>query len=490
MMINSSNSVKINITHRMILVIQLCILVLLILLGFFYERTEFQLELLVYPACIGLLFISIWSIWSWQILTKSVFDPYILFLISAIIFNGGQALLEILHLNINGILNDQFPPTTIVKTLFFVILCLASWHTGGLLVAATNTKRNIGQNPKKEFNYIQISNQTCYLIGILLLAISFLPAIIVLKDATITVLTSGYGSLYEQESTTSFGATPKILSTFLIPASLFILAGSQNNQKGQFLSGIIIVSYSLLLFFLGWRAKAAMPPIAYAWLWHRCISPLPKMVLLGGGSFMLLIVFPLVKVIRNVSGQERSSFSYLLESFLSIDNPLITIISEMGNSMITVVYTLELVPSHRSFDMGIGYLYAFLTLIPNFFGGLHPTIARGTPSNWLDWIIDPANAARNRSLGYSFIAEAYLNFGWIGAPIILAIIGYLFAKLTLWAIKSSEPAKLAMLASLTAFFLFYARSESAREIRLWVWYSVIPYLSVYLISRFRVKSLK
>lgn len=223
-----------------------------------------------------------------------------------------------------------------------------------------------------------------------------------------------------------------------------------------------------------------MPLIAYAWLWHVCIYPIPKFILVNSMAIIMFIIFPLIKVTRNLTGDDKFSFTVLREAFLGIENPIIFIINEMGESMRTVALTLQLVPSVRDFDMGISYIYALLTIFPNLFWDIHPTIARGLAANWLVWTVDPSFASSGGGLGYSFIAEAYLNFGWFGSPIILAIIGYLFAKFTLNAIKSQDPAKMAMVASFISFFFFYARGESGSNVRPLIWYSFFPYACVKL----------
>ena len=136
--------------------------------------------------------------------------------------------------------------------------------------------------------------------------------------------------------------------------------------------------------------------------------------------------------------------------------------------------------------MGIGYLYSLLAVIPNIFWDIHPVISHGTPSDWLAQEVNPYLLESGGRMGYSFIAESYLNFGWFGI-IFLAVIGFLLARLVLWAIKSKEPAKMAMLASFTSFFLFYARSEFYTIVRSLVWYSLIPYLGIYAVMWFRTR---
>lgn len=155
----------------------------------------------------------------------------------------------------------------------------------------------------------------------------------------------------------------------------------------------------------------------------------------------------------------------------------------------TVAHTIELVPSVRNFQMGAEYFYALLTLMPNLFWKVHPTVARGIPDKWLVWEVDTEFAARGGSFGFSFIAEAYLNFGWFGAPIALGMMGLIFAKFTLWAVRSGSPARMATVASFTSFILFFPRAESALMVRSLVWYSLLPYLSVCLLGWLRSKKL-
>ena len=68
--------------------------------------------------------------------------------------------------------------------------------------------------------------------------------------------------------------------------------------------------------------------------------------------------------------------------------------------------------------------------MPNLFWDIHPTIARGLACDWITETVDPFADLVGGGLGYSFIAEAYLNFGWFGVPIVTGIIGFLFGNLS------------------------------------------------------------
>jgi hypothetical protein len=149
--------------------------------------------------------------------------------------------------------------------------------------------------------------------------------------------------------------------------------------------------------------------------------------------------------------------------------------------MSTVAYTMELVPQIRPFDIGSSYWYAALTLIPNMFWDVHPSILHGNLSVWLIEIVDPWVANRGGGIGYSHIAEAYLNFGvfsWV--PLIL--LGTLLGAAERWACHSTLT-RAAAVASALAFALFFVRAESATIVRPIIWFAAAPYAAVVLGAR-------
>lgn len=478
---------------RIIISIQYSFILLIIILSFGYDISGVKSEPLIYPLCCLLLIQTIGTFWSWYILTKSLFNPYILFFVSAVIFNGGQALLEVFNLNKNGLLGFlKFTPSTLVLTLFLVTISLACFHLGALF-SMTNSNKIAKLENKESDTKLKLQYKACYLIGWALLSISFIPTIFTIKKAADVVREYGYGGLWQHDDyhTDVVNTGADILASFIIPASLFLLAGTKYKNNSKFISLLLVIIYSIARFALGERNQAIMPLISFAWLWNSLIYPLPKALILGVSTLMVSIVFPLVAITRNTSGDDRLSLNYLIESYQNLDNPIIDSISEMGASMLTVAYTIELVPKVRDFQMGAEYLYALLTLIPNIFGGdLHPSIARGIPDIWLVNEIDPVMASYNNTYGFSFIAEAYLNFGWYGTSIALGIMGFLFVKLTLWAVNSGNPARMAMLACFISYFLFYPRGESVFMVRPLVWYSLIPYLGTCIVSQSLYKNIK
>src|SRR5262249_15673015 len=128
-------------------------------------------------------------------------------------------------------------------------------------------------------------------------------------------------------------------------------------------------------------------------------------------------------------------------------NPAVAAIHEIGGSMMVTSYVITLVPTTRPYDWGHSYWVTSTTLMPNLCWDEHPALPKGSPSFWLSWTIDPYTAHQGGGLGFSFIAEAYLNFGFWGVPIVLFIGGLVYARFVLWTHDGNNPARMALAAS-------------------------------------------
>jgi oligosaccharide repeat unit polymerase len=424
------------------------------------------------------------SVASWWRITGRLFDPYVLFVLAATLFNGGQALLELLRLNELGILDNRFSVETTLGSLLFTAAGLGALHLGALL-ALVPRARSEGEAEEPGGAGETVSGTDLRLAGILLIVTSFLPAFVELRRALSIVMAAGYFGLYQQDATTGIAASPRVFAAFLVPGALFLLAGSRGWLPGILGAAAITGTYFLASVFLGTRAAGVMPLLAFAWLFHRSVRLVPRTVLAVGGAITLFVLLPLIGETRGWAGEERLAPSLMRDSLEQLGNPIVAVISEMGGTLKTSAYALELVPAVRGFDWGLGYVYAVSTVVPNVAWTVHPAVAHGLFSTWLVQTVDPVIAARGGGLGFSFIAEAYVNFGAFGGALALIVIGWLLGRLVEWSVARDDPSRLALMASFLAFFLIFARSESAVVFRPLVWYSLGPYLLVRALAAVR-----
>ncbi len=424
--------------------------------------------------------VAVSCLWQWRNATGSIFNPYGLWLLAVIAFNGGQIPLELIGTNPRGPLDLIALPQILVQTVVLVTWCVAAMQVGAMLTASRGARRttNLDQLP------IRIRGASG--IGYLLLAVSIVPFYFTARDAVSLVSESGYAALYRIIPLTSFDATPRVLSEFLIPAAMLMLIGAAGRWSRIASSLGVILMYAGVHLFLGDRGNAALPVIAWLWLFHTTIHRIPTKLLIMGIA-VSAVALPAIGVLRNLDSVNRASLG-IIGALESTANPFTAILAEMGGSMRTVAYTIELIPSIRPFDLGQGYGWALLTVIPNLAGGVHPALAHGSYATWLTATIDPISAAAGYSVGYSVIAEAYANFGWL-AVIPCAAIGFGVGSLQSWSSTPGRylPLRAAAVASYLPFFLFFARSESNTIVRPLFWYAMIPAAAVYVVDRFILK---
>jgi len=463
-------------------VVQAALFAALLMLGMTWVIFPAWAGELEYICSVFLLLIFIWSLWSWRWVTGSLFDPYGIFLIAAVLFNGGQALLEVFHLNEFGILMGQFSQPIIVQTLLMVDAAILSLH-GGALICLLRHKRR----PVRDMTLLTRSFPTVddvRLIAWILFLLSVPAAVYQVSKNIGLVMSQGYMSLYQQPSQSGMQNLPQLMAAFLAPAAIFMLIGSKGRRLEVYLSAMIVIWHSGASLFLGTRAAALIPLTAYVWVRHRCVKPISSMKILIAGGILVLIIFPLISSTRNTAGEDRLSLEALRLAYFSLRNPAVSIFYEMGNSMNTIAYSLELIPDTRPYSYGSGYLKALRLVVPS---SIWPSdSAYDSYADWLVWQVQPHFARIGGGLGYSFIAEGYANFGCLGAFLLPGLVGFLAAALHLFAEDSGRPASMAFVGSTLAVMFFLVRSESGSIVRPILYYAVVPYLLTLIAKSLRL----
>jgi hypothetical protein len=127
------------------------------------------------------------------------------------------------------------------------------------------------------------------------------------------------------------------------------------------------------------------------------------------------------------------------------------------------------VPATRAFAWGETYLVSVLAVVPGLAGD------RETEENWLTYAVSPDTAAVGGGLGFSFIAEAYLNFG-LAAPLAVGLAGLGLGHFAGWSHAAGRSGRLAFAACAISIMLFSARASSQSFVRRVLMLCVFPYL--------------
>lgn len=449
-------------------------------LGGVYHVLAPPVEVCIYPASVLLTLIIGWAFWSWRLAGRSWLEPYGLFLLSACLFNGGQAVLEILRLNQGGLLNGRFSDPVVLGALYLVSLGLAALHLGALAAAAGQRRCGESQEP------VPGGAAALQKIGLLCLGVSLAPVGMVLRDALSVVNQHGYDGLFGRQDQAQLPSVVQALAALSVPGILFLLGGGRRKPLVRAAVILLLAVYSGILLFVGSRGPAVMPLVAALWLYHRAVHRIPGTVSVALG-LALLLALPIIAGVRGMAGEWRATGEWLASIPEDAGELAIRGLSELGGTLAISAHTLQLVPAGRPYDYGLSYLYALATMVPNLGWQVHPAVARGLWADWLVRTVDPSRAAKGGGMGFSFLAEAYANFGWYGYGFALAALGYLLVRFFMWGERGSDVVRLAMVASVLSVILLYARGESGALVRPVVWYALAPYAAARVVQRRQVK---
>jgi hypothetical protein len=419
---------------------------------------------------------AVWAFVSWHFRTRRLVDGYTVFLVSLLVFSGGHLLLWSFRALPEGILDGKFSDEVVAETILLTNAAVSAFHLGAL---ACVTLRRSSQSTPTVYR-----EETLRRIGVAFVVIG-LPAVLMSTYRGIEIVaTSGYMALYQQEFRTGVESWDVALSVFLTPGLLLVLAAFAQKRSIVWVVWAIALLKMTSSLLLGYRSAAILSLVPMLLVHDRVVRRVNR-VLVAGIVAAGLVLIPWIAAVREMTLTERLAASRDLT-----EHPFAASLKEMGGTMATVSHTIRMVPGVRDYEYGVGYLRGATAAVPNLFWDRHPVYASGTYAMWLVREIDPAFANRGGGYGFSMIAEAFVNFGALGTPIVMAIAGFLLARMVQRARSAAVPPAFAFEAVILSLLLFLPRGEAAVVARGLVWCAVIPYWLVTRRSRAARRSLE
>lgn len=255
-----------------------------------------------------------------------------------------------------------------------------------------------------------------------------------------------YGNLlnYARHEIFSSSADSRGFGAFMMifPGSVLLYFFSAITRK-QKVFGIGLALFAFLMFmFTGYRSAALFPSLVGVALWVKSGRALPLPLMAGG----VILVLSLIAA----SGYLRTMGKY---SDLKIDDvskaldeaSIESSISEMGASVKALASVLQLVPKTDGYRYGASFAYSVIDAFPNISLNINTegsrehainkkmsdkdAIRKMRPADWLTYRIAPWHFSHGYGVGFSAIAEPYLNFGTSGVLIFFIVLGYALGRL-------------------------------------------------------------
>lgn len=235
---------------------------------------------------------------------------------------------------------------------------------------------------------------------------------------------------------------------------------SQRRLRITFLCAGLWVS---MLFYFGFRGPALIAGlIVYAIALKKKVI-FPRWFPWAAAAFLLVAV-PLEFIVREEPLNERS-FPTSLDGINILDAP-----AEMGTSIRPLVETVDLI-GPGDYRHGKTYLVGLKGILPNLSLRWEPSSKESIddlpPSHWITAVVEPWSYRNHGGIGFSAVAEPYMNFGTPGVIIFFVLLAFLLVQLERVSIRNSYA--LATWALVLGSLLWTTRNDFSNFFRPAVW---------------------
>lgn len=237
-----------------------------------------------------------------------------------------------------------------------------------------------------------------------------------------------FGRAYGKEALTPTGGNPTVylysIGGILCVVSIVSMTLSSVVRTGRVFPSrvaLFLVGIYLLTRFVegdrGALTMALLPPLFIRHYWGKRFNWRHAVLIL----LLALVIFTGLKSFRG--SKQVSDLAHWADDLRSVSN----VVVEMGSTLDTVIRSMTLVPSRYDYFLGRTYLWAIARSIPNM--RFQPREWGFVSSVWITKETAPETYQRHGGLGFSVVAEAFINLGPLGSCLILFLLGSITARL-------------------------------------------------------------
>ena len=349
-----------------------------------------------------------------------------------------------------------FYPHGLTRALTLIVYSILAFQAGLFAASAAlgPTKNSVPEEAR------QLENTQVFAVGLLLLiAAVWMFVVGLIGIDPISYFRINYSEIFRLEAETD----PRFFGSGITVGFIGSCLAMGGASKRQLLFGFAAVGVWIsILFYFGFRSPALIVGLmVYAVALKKNVS-FPNWFPWAAAVF-LLVAIPVEATVREEPLNERS-FSNI-EAVNILDGP-----AEMGSSIRPLIKTLDLV-GPDSYRLGRTYLEGIKGIVPNLALRWEPssteTIDELPPSRWITAIVDPWLYKNYGGLGFSAVAEPYMNFGPLG--VVLFFLGLAFLLVWLEHLSFHSAYSLACWALVVGSLLWTIRNDFSSFFRPAVW---------------------
>jgi oligosaccharide repeat unit polymerase len=282
------------------------------------------------------------------------------------------------------------------------------------------------------------------------------------------LLSAGYDSFFERHMTQD--TRNFLFGLMLFPMGVLVAAVGATPRQ-MFALGALVAIVLAPLFLTGFRGPVIvqMASLLAVWTWKDRRTARRLAV---AGVLLAMLLAPAIRASRDLEREFR------IEAFDPFE-----VLTEAGGSLYPLIVTAEAVePGSEPLWMGRSYAAAVRRIVPNVSAHWAAPPARAlTPSAWATLRADPWVFDHGGGIGFSGIAEPYLNFGVAGVVLVFLLLGLVIQW---WdrSLGGGSPFLAAVGAAAFGFVLWTVRNEATELLRA-IAYAAAAVFGAWILSR-------
>lgn len=399
-----------------------------------------------FSICVYIQFI--YTIFSWHKVTKGWLDSYVVFTVALYVFTLGHGFLDLFDAvteRFSLILSWGITEQQYLNAEYISLVFILAFHCGAVSGFRNSSSYRVADTSK--YDLVALKRVGIY--GTLMFLPFYLYSII---EKVRIIIQYGYMGLYDEANLAfgGVGALIRLVSDLYVPSILCLLVYCEaTKNKRLFVYLFSFITVCVPPFFIGARTNSVIM-CGIMFLIYYLYNKITKKQILVCISIVYVFLFSLILMRNARQVQDAMEIADAVEQIQGTEdsNPLVSMVSEMGWSMFPVVKTIEIKQSpNEHYLYGSTFLWGITSIFPNLFWDKHPAKKN---ANMSDWITKKLNFTYG--IGYSLVAEAYVNFGIFGF-IFMYYLAFIFMKLFKYSSANNKSDLILLVCSL--IFLWF-----------------------------------